>query len=116
MEKKTEYIEENEFSTVLDTDVIFSGTISTTEPELIKGQVSKSNVHTKQLVVVEGGIISGKIVSDTISISGLCQGDISIKETMTIMKGGVVEGKVHTPTLIVNEGGILNAECIMNTK
>lgn len=113
MALKMEYIEENEFATVLDTDVEFMGTISTTEPELIKGKVSESNVHAKQLVIIEGGVMSGKIMSDVVSIAGKCEGDISIKESMTILKGGVVEGKVHTNALIVNDGGILNAECIM---
>ena len=111
MIKKQTYLEENEFPTLLDTDVVFSGDIETQDDSLVKGTITESKVKAALLVVSKEGEISGTLNINHVSLLGQCSGNIHIYDTLTILEGGHISGKLRINTLVVHAGGIMNCEC-----
>lgn len=114
MINKYEYMEENEFATIINDDVEFTGKIEAQEPNLVKGIVTESNIQASLLVVIKDGKVAGEIKCDVLSVLGECEGELRIKEMLVLLKGGRIKGTIRTNNLIIDEGGIFHGECIMN--
>ncbi len=112
---KYEYIEENEFATLLASDVEISGVLEAQESLLIQGNVESSKVNGTLVVVEKRGKIVGKIKVRYLVVSGLVNGEMIAHGNLHVLKDGEVRGTAESSVFIVDDGGKLNCKCQMIT-
>ena len=72
----------------------------------------EGRVHSKGRVVVgESAVIKGDIVCDTIDMWGKVDGNIFVKDTLSLKDGCVVNGNLHVRRLSVELGATFNGNC-----
>lgn len=72
----------------------------------------EGRVHSKGRVVVgESAVIKGDIVCENIDLWGKVEGNIFVKDTLSLMDGCVVTGNLHIRRLAVELGATFNGNC-----
>ena len=72
----------------------------------------EGRVHSKGRVVVgESAVIKGDIVCDSIDIWGKIDGNIFVKDTLSLKEGCVANGNLHIRRLSVELGATFNGNC-----
>ena len=72
----------------------------------------EGRVHSKGRVVVgESAVIKGDIVCDSIDMWGKVDGNIFVKDTLSLKEGCVVNGNLHVRRLSVELGATFNGNC-----
>lgn len=66
-----------------------------------------------RVVVGETASIKGDIVCDNIDLWGKVEGNIYVKDTLSLKEGCVVNGNLHIKKLAVELGAIFNGNCKM---
>ena len=90
---------------------------------VIKGEILSPNdiridgtfegrVQSKGRVVVgESAVIKGDVVCENIDLWGKVEGNIFVKDTLSLMDGCVVTGNLHIRRLAVELGATFNGNC-----
>ena len=73
-------LEEDEFDTVLATDITFNGKISFEKPFMIKGNISGNIVATSDLVIDSTAVVKADIEAERVSVKGKVEGNIVAKK------------------------------------
>ena len=81
-------LEEDEFDTVLATDITFNGKISFEKPFMIKGNISGNIVATSDLVIDSTAVVKADIEAERVSVKG----DITAKHVV-LEPGSTFTGK-----------------------
>ena len=72
----------------------------------------EGRVHSKGRVVVgESAVIKGDIVCDSIDMWGKVDGNIFVKDTLSLKEGCVANGNLHVRRLSVELGATFNGNC-----
>ena len=61
-------------------------------------------------MVGKSGILKGKIKTDSLSVEGNVEGELTVKGLLKLMTSGTVSGKISYGSLQINEGGKLIGE------
>ena len=75
----------------------------------IQGTV-EGDIECKVLMVGKSGIVKGKIKTDSLSVEGNIEGELTVKGLIKLMSSGTVSGKISYGSLQINEGGKLVGE------
>ena len=90
---------------------------------VIKGQILSPNdiridgtfegrVQSKGRVVVgESAVIKGDIVCENVDLWGKVEGNLFVKDTLSLKEGCVVDGNLHIRRLAVELGATFNGNC-----
>ena len=81
-------------------DCVFEGTLK------VKGKV----------VVGESATIKGDIICDNAEVCGKLDGNLYVKEALSLKDGCVVNGNLHIKKLAVELGSVFNGNCKMLTE
>ncbi len=108
--------EENEFATLLNSDVRFTGALHTEESMLIKGEFTHSNIRADSVVISYEGKVHDNLEVNTATVQGEVGGTIVCHDYFSLSKGGRVFGKLKTALLTVDRGGVLNADVQVTQK
>ena len=74
-------------------------------------------VQSKGRVVVgETAVVKGDIVCENIDLWGKVEGNIYVKDTLSLMEGCAVDGNLHIRRLAVELGSTFNGNCRMITE
>ena len=106
-------LEEEDFDTVLATDISFTGEVYFEEPLMIKGKVSGKIEATSDLVIAAGAVVQADIVADRVLIRGKVDGNISGKKMVFIASTGVVEGDISSAEIALEPGCVFYGRCTM---
>lgn len=69
----------------------------------------QGEVHGQgSLIIGEGGQVKANIDVDKVYIGGIVQGNINVKERITIHSTGEFHGEVRAPVFIMEEGACFN--------
>lgn len=105
--------EEEDFDTVLASDIVFSGEIRFAKPFMIKGTVSGSIEATSDLVIDTGAKVVADIVADRILIRGNVDGNISGKKLVFVTSTGSVTGDITAAEVALEPGCSFSGKCTM---
>lgn len=94
---------------IIGADAVLNGEIKDAQRVEVLGVV-EGGVAAGEVVVHQGGRMSGKVTSESADIRGQLQGDVRIRNLISIRSTGDVMGTVKYGRLAMEEGGELAAE------
>jgi cytoskeletal protein CcmA (bactofilin family) len=106
-------LEDEDFDTILSSDIDFSGTLRFEKPFLIRGKVAGEIDATGLLVVDEAAVVEANINASKVIIRGSVKGDVSAKEKVEITITGKLVGNVTAPEVFMETGCVFNGRCTM---
>ena len=106
-------LEEEDFDTVLATDISFTGKIRFSKPFMIKGKVFGHVEATGDLVIDSNAVVNADIVAERVLVRGTLEGDISAKKLIFVTAEGSVKGDISAPTVVLEPGSTFCGKCTM---
>ena len=86
-----------------------NGTIKENNEISIQGSV-EGDIECKDLMVGKSGTLKGKIKTDSLSVEGNIEGELTVQGLLKLMSSGTVSGKISYGSLQIHEGGKLMGE------
>ncbi|MDR3167247.1 MAG: polymer-forming cytoskeletal protein [Treponema sp.] len=109
-------LEDEDFDTILSSDIDFSGIINFEKPFLIRGKVSGEIAAKSLLVVDEAAVVDADINAAAVVIRGLVKGNITASEKIEITATGKLTGNVTAPEICMETGCTFNGRCTMTER
>jgi cytoskeletal protein CcmA (bactofilin family) len=111
-------LDDDDFDTILTSDIDFSGTLNFEKAFLIRGKVSGLIDAKGLLVIDETAVVEANISAGRVVIRGTVTGDIRVDETVEITLTGKLTGNVVTPAggFFMETGCLFNGRCTMMDK
>ena len=109
----SDIIDEDDFDTILSSDIDFSGTLHFEKPFLIRGKVSGEISAKGLLVIDEKSVVNADIDTSRVIIRGLVKGDVIAAEKVEITATGCLEGNITAPEIYMETGCRFNGRCTM---
>ena len=109
MEEKTKTPINSASSLQIGNGVTITGTIKADNEVTIEGTLD-GDVDCHCLIVSKSGNIKGKVKTETMTIDGKAEGEITINDLLQIKSTGSVNGKVIYGKIEVEDGGKLIGE------
>ncbi len=72
--------------------------------------ILEGDVMADETVVHEGGRMSGRLRTNTLEVKGVIEGNVVVRNLITIRKTGAVTGDVHYGRMMLEPGGELSAK------
>lgn len=79
----------------------------------IDGTVEGDITSPERVVVGKAGVIKGVLHCDNADIEGKVEGELKVKETLTLRATAIINGNIKTSELVVEPGAELNGNCNM---
>ncbi|MBI4649889.1 polymer-forming cytoskeletal protein [Candidatus Desantisbacteria bacterium] len=99
---------------ILDIDTIFTGELESTGSVIINGVLrGKRMIARGSLTVGEAGSVEADIEAHDIKISGIINGNITVKNKVEITQKGKLYGNLKSQRLQIIDGGIFEGSCAM---
>ncbi len=105
--------EEEEFDTVMASDITFSGKIRFAKPFMIKGKMSGSIDATSDLLVDTNAVVKADIVADRVLVRGKVDGNIQGKKLVYVTSTGSVNGDIISAQVVLEPGSQFSGRCSM---
>ncbi|MDR2518080.1 MAG: polymer-forming cytoskeletal protein [Spirochaetaceae bacterium] len=113
---RSDVLEDEDFDTILSSDIDFSGTLSFEKPFLIRGRFNGEIIARGLLLVDTEAVVAANIKAPQVIVRGLVRGNITASDKIELTAGGNVAGNVHTPILSIEAGCLFNGSCAMDEK
>lgn len=106
-------LEEEDFDTVLASDITFTGEIRFARPFMIKGSVSGLIEATSDLVVDTDAKVVADILADRVLVRGCVEGNIVGKKLVFVTSTGSVTGDISAAKVALEPGCSFSGKCTM---
>ena len=106
-------LEEEDFDTVLATDIDFSGDVELKKPLMIKGIFTGNISSESALSIEEGAIVKANVKADSLVVKGTLEGDVVAETVVRIYPSGKLSGDVTAPEVILDSGCYFTGNCKM---
>ena len=106
-------LEDEDFDTILSSDIDFTGTLYFEKPFLIRGKVSGEISATSVLVVDEAAVVDADINASSVVVKGAVTGNVTVSDKVEISATGKLKGNVDAPEIAMESGCIFNGRCTM---
>jgi cytoskeletal protein CcmA (bactofilin family) len=106
-------LEDEDFDTILSSDINFSGTLNFEKPFLIRGRLSGEIAAQGLLVVDEEAVVEANINASRVIIRGSVKGNVTATEKVELTITGKLIGNVTAPEIFMETGCIFNGRCSM---
>lgn len=110
---RSDALDEEDFDTVLSSDIEFTGTLEFTKPFMIKGAVTGVIRATGDLLIAEGSVVKAEVSAPTVVISGSVTGNVTATKCVEVKASGRLDGDVVAPEIIMESGCSFNGKCTM---
>jgi cytoskeletal protein CcmA (bactofilin family) len=107
--------DEDDFDTILASDITFSGNIRFAKPFMIKGKVNGNIEATSDLLVDSDAEINADIVADRILIRGKVKGNVKGYKLVYVAGSGSVEGDISSAQVVLEPGSHFSGQCTMTS-
>jgi len=91
-------------------DICLSGEISACEKLIVEGSVEAQLTDASMIEVAATGTFKGTAEVENADISGLYDGDLTVRGRVTVRPGGQIKGKVLYGVIVIEAGGQVNGE------
>ncbi len=109
-------LDDEDFDTILSSDIDFSGTLSFDKPFLIRGRVSGQIIAAGLLVIDKDAVVEANISAPRVIIRGEVRGNITAAEKVEISVMGKLFGNVNAPEVFMETGCVFNGHCTMTSR
>jgi cytoskeletal protein CcmA (bactofilin family) len=109
-------LEDEDFDTILSSDIEFSGILNFDKPFLIRGKVAGEIDARGLLVVDEDAVVEANINASRVIIRGSVTGNVSAAEKGEISVTGKLVGNVTAPEVFMETGCVFNGRCTMTDR
>ena len=109
-------LEDEDFDTILSSDINFSGTLNFEKPFLIRGRLSGDIIARGLLVVDEEAVVEANINASRVVIRGSVKGNVTASEKVEVTITGKLVGNVTAPEIFMETGCIFNGRCTMTER
>lgn len=109
-------LDDDDFDTILSSDIDFSGTLICDKPFLIRGSVSGQIISNDLLVIDEQAVVEANISSSQLIIKGKVKGNVTAIKRVEIAVMGTLIGNVNAPEVHMETGCTFNGQCTMINK
>ena len=109
-------LEDEDFDTILSSDINFSGTLNFEKPFLIRGRLSGDIIARGILVVDEEAVVEANISASRVIIRGSVKGNVTASEKVEVTITGKLVGNVTAPEIFMETGCVFNGRCTMTEK
>lgn len=106
-------IKESEIDTVMGEDIEFTGSISFSDPFMIKGKVKGDIDATGDLFIGEKAYVEADIKAGSLYVRGNIKGNITANETVQLFSTAHVEGDIVAPKVKMENGCFFSGKCLM---
>ncbi len=105
--------EEDDFDTVMASDITFSGKIKFTKPFMIKGKMNGNIEATSDLLVDLDAEINADIVADRVLVRGKVKGNVNGYKLVYVAASGTVIGDIKSAQVVLEPGSTFSGKCSM---
>jgi len=95
---------------IVGREIALSGAISACDRLVVEGRVEANLADCREMEVAETGTFKGKAEIDVADISGTFEGELTVRELLTVRATGRVIGRVIFAQLEVERGGEIVGE------
>ena len=106
-------LEEEDFDTVLATDIDFSGNVELQKPLMIKGVFNGNIKSESALIIEEGAIVKADVKAFSLVVKGSLEGNVVAETVVRIYPTGKLSGDVMAPEVILDSGCYFTGNCKM---
>jgi len=78
----------------------------------IDGKVEGDVLLDGNLLLTETGMIKGNIQANNFQCNGVVEGNVFVKEKLTVGSKAKISGDIKTKILIIEEGAEINGKCL----
>ncbi|MFC1554356.1 polymer-forming cytoskeletal protein [candidate division KSB1 bacterium] len=112
--EKTERIKPSDvISTVIGRGTRIKGSIHIRNSGRIDGHVEGGVVSDQDVVIGEGGVIEGSVISKTAIIGGKVLGEVNASKKVILEEKAELQGDIHSQQIKVSDGAVFNGYCYM---
>lgn len=105
--------EEDDFDTIMASDISFSGNIRFAKPFMIKGKMSGNIEATSDLLVDLDADVNADIIADRILVRGKVRGNIKGYRLVYVASSGTVIGDIISSQVVLEPGSTFTGKCSM---
>jgi cytoskeletal protein CcmA (bactofilin family) len=106
-------LEDDDFDTVLSSDIVFTGTFNFEKSFLVRGKISGVIDATGLLLIDEQAQVEADIKAGRVIIRGSVKGNVTAATRVEITLTGSLEGNVSAPEISMETGCLFNGKCTM---
>lgn len=106
-------VEEEDFDTILASDITFRGTIRFKKPFMIRGTVTGEIDATSDLVVDTNAVVTAGISASRVLVRGTVEGNITAKDVVFVTSSGSVTGDILSKEVVLEPGAHFSGKCTM---
>ena len=92
--------------------VVLNGNLQVPDKTLVSGALN-GELHTKGLIVMATGQISGKIRCEDADISGTIEEDLTVSNMLILRSTSVISGSIHYKEIQIDRGAKITGKLIM---
>ncbi len=112
----SERVKEKDLDTVMGDDIQFNGSLSFTDPLMIKGDFSGDIDATGVLYIEKDARVEANISAGSLHIRGEVIGDINATKTVQLFSSAKVTGDIIAPKIKMENGCFFSGKCHMTDK
>ena len=112
----SDILEDEDFDTILSSDIEFNGSLSFEKAFLIRGRLSGDISAQGFLVVDEEAVVEADIKASRVIIRGSVKGNVTALEKVEVTVTGKLVGNVTAPEIFMETGCLFNGRCTMTEK
>lgn len=111
--KKNVKPEQKPVTTIIGQDTVIGGTLTVENSVRIDGTIIGGITASGTVILSPSGKVTGNVVSENMVVAGTVEGDMWIKEKVSISETGRVHGDITTKVLSIDEDAIFQGMSIM---
>jgi cytoskeletal protein CcmA (bactofilin family) len=97
-------------SLVVGREIMLKGEITSCEQIIVEGQIEVALTDARRIQVGPTGVFRGKADIEEADISGRFEGELTVRERLTVRATGRVDGKIRYGCIIIEAGGEIAGE------
>ena len=112
----SDIIDDEDFDTILSSDIEFNGTLTFEKPFLIRGKLSGDISAHGFLVIDQDAVVEADIKASRVIIRGSVKGNVIATEKVEVTVTGKLVGNVTAPEIFMETGCVFNGRCTMTER
>ena len=105
--------DEEDFDTVMASDISFTGNIRFTKPFMIKGKMNGIIEATSDLLI-DTDAVNADISTDRVLVRGKVTGNINGRKLVYVTSTGTVKGDITSTQVVLEPGSVFSGKCTMS--
>ena len=106
--------DEDDYDTVMASDLTFFGTIRFTKPFMIKGKMSGTIEAASDLLIDTDAIVNADISTDRVLVRGKVTGNVTGRQLVYVTSTGSVKGDITSAQVVLEPGSMFTGKCTMS--